>query len=164
LSPSIIPLYAIPVGAPESADRTPPSIGSPSQVPDSGAVESDQTVTVSVEVTDEGVGVREVILSYRIDGDQTWTNRTMTTMTSISVNTYTGEISGFEEGKHVEYKILAYDSNNNLAVEDNAGKYYIYTVIPEFQNFLILIFMIATSMAIILTKTIKQSTFKPHLT
>ena len=73
-------------------------------------------------------------------------------MNSISVNIYTGEISGFEEGKHVQYKILAYDNSNNLAVEDNAGDYHIYTVIPEFQNFLILIFMISTLLAVILTK------------
>ncbi|TET27340.1 MAG: hypothetical protein E3J73_02705 [Candidatus Bathyarchaeum sp.] len=149
LSASIIPLYAIPVGAPETADRTPPTIGAPVQDPDPEAVEPDQTVTVSVEVTDEGTGVSEVVLSYSTDEGQTWTN---TTMNSISVNTYTGEISGFEEGKHVQYKILAYDNSNNLAVEDNAGDYHIYTVIPEFQNFLILIFMISTLLAVILTK------------
>jgi len=154
LSSSIIPLYAVPVGAPEGADRTPPTIGDPTQVPDSGAVEPNQTVTVSVEVIDEGVGVSEVVLSYSIDEGQTWTD---TTITSISLNTYTGEISGFEEGKHVQYKILAYDNSNNLAVEDNAGNYYIYTVIPEFQNFLIVIFMISTSIGLILRKKIKQS-------
>jgi len=74
-------------------------------------------------------------------------------MTNISGNTYTGEIPSFEEGKYVQYKILAYDSANNLAVEDNAGDYYIYTVIPEFQKFIILIFMISTLLAVILTKT-----------
>ncbi len=73
-------------------------------------------------------------------------------MNSISVNIYTGEISGFEEGKHVQYKILAYDNSNNLVVEDNAGEYYVYTIIPEFQNFIILVFMISILLAVILTK------------
>lgn len=153
LSPSIIPLYAIPVGVPEGADKTAPTIGAPFQDPDSEAVEADQNVTVSVEVTDEGVGVREVVLSYNIDGGQIWTD---TTMTSISGNIYTGEIPGFEEGRHIQYKILAYDSANNLAVEDNTGDYYIYTVIPEFQKFIFLIFIITTLITVILTKTVKQ--------
>jgi len=42
LSTSIIPLYAIPVGVPEGADRTPPTIGAPFQDPGPEAVESDQ--------------------------------------------------------------------------------------------------------------------------
>ena len=149
LSTSIIPLYAIPVGAPKSLDDAPPTIGVPFQDPDATSVEPNQSVTVSVEVTDEGVGVNEVVLSYSINGGQTWTN---TAMTSGSMNIYSGEIPVFEEGVHVQYKILAYDSADNLAVENNAGDYHIYTVIPEFQNFLILIFMISTLFAVILTK------------
>lgn len=150
LSNSIIPLYAVSVGVPESADNTPPTIDVPFQDPAVASVELDQSVTVSVQVTDEGVGVSGVVLSYSIDGGQTWID---TAMPSISVNTYSGEIPGFEEGKYIQYKILAYDSADNLAVEDNSGSYYIYTVIPEFQNFLILILIVSTVLAIILTKT-----------
>ena len=150
LSSSVIPLYAIPVGVPEGADRTPPTIGATFQDPGPEAVESDQAVTVSVEVTDEGVGVREVLLSYSIDGSQTWTD---TAMTNISGNTYTGEIPGFEEGRHVQYKILAYDSANNLAVEDNAGEYYVYTVIPEFPTWTsMLLILIVLTVAVIIYK------------
>ncbi len=65
------PLYAIPVSVPEGANRTPPTIGNPSQDPDPEAVEPDQTVTVSVEVTDEGTRVSEVVLSYSTDEGQT---------------------------------------------------------------------------------------------
>jgi len=149
LSNSITPRYAISVGLPEGVDNTPPTIGVPLQDPDSASVESDQSVTVSVEVTDEGVGVSGVVLSYSIDGGHTWID---TAMPSISVNTYSGEIPAFEEGKNIQYKILAYDSADNLAVEDNSESYYSYTVIPEFQNFLILIFIVSTVLAIILTK------------
>ena len=77
-------------------------------------------------------------------------------MIDISNNTYMGEIPGFEADTHVQYKIIAYDNANNPAVEDNVGNYYVYTVIPEFQKLTILIFMITTAIAIILTKTRKQ--------
>jgi len=154
LPSSIIPLYGIPIGVPEVADRNPPTIYAPFQDPDSASIEPHQSVTVSVEVNDEGVGVHEVVLSYSNDGGQTWTN---TTMTSISANTYSGEIPGFEEDVHVQYKILAYDNVNNLAVKDNTGEYYVYTVIPEFQSFFLLIFMVITSIALVLAKTMKQA-------
>lgn len=150
LPSSLIPLYAIPVGIPNDVDNAPPTIGVPYQDPDATSVEPNQSVTVSVEVTDEGVGVDEVFLSYSINGGQTWTD---TTMSSASVNIYLGEIPAFEEGVYVQYKILAYDSVNNLAIEDNTGAYHIYTVIPEFQNFLILIFIISTLLALILKRT-----------
>jgi hypothetical protein len=149
LSSAVIPLYAVPVGASGGADRTAPTIGAVGQDPDSAAVEPDQVVTVSVEVTDESSGVREIVLSFSTDGGQTWTD---TTMTSSSSDIFSAIISGFEEGEQVQYRILAYDNSNNLAVEDNAGKYYIYTVIPEFQNFLILMFIASTALAVILTK------------
>ena len=71
LSTSIIPLYAVPVGAPASGDGTAPTIGDISQNPSHDAVEPSQTVTVSVEVTDGGTGVRDVILYYSIDEGQT---------------------------------------------------------------------------------------------
>jgi hypothetical protein len=150
LPDSVTPRYAIPVGVPEGADSTPPTIGVPLQDPDSASVEPDQSVTVSVEVTDEGAGVSSVVLSYSVDGGQTWID---TTMSSVSANTYSGEIPGFEEDQSIQYKILAYDNADNLAIEDNAGGYYIYTVISEFQNFLILMFIASTLLAVILTKT-----------
>ncbi len=148
LSTSVIPLYALPVGSSASGDGTAPTIGDASQDPSYDAVEPGQTVTVSVEVTDEGTGVREVILSYSTDDGQTWTD---TAMTSTSGNMYSGEIPGFEEETRIQYRILAYDNSNNFAAEDNAGNYYIYTVIPEFQ-FLILVFVTLTSLAVILAK------------
>jgi len=156
LSTSIIPLYAVPVGAPASGDGTAPTIGDISQNPSHDAVEPSQTVTVSVEVTDGGTGVRDVILYYSIDEGQTWID---TTMTSTAGNMYSGEIPGFEEGTQIRYRILAYDNSDNLAVEDNAGNYYIYTVIPEFQ-FLILSFVTLTLLAVILAKK-KTITKKP---
>ena len=144
LSNSIIPLYAIPVGKSET-DLVPPSIGVPSQEPNVDAVEPNQSVKVSVQVTDE-LGVKEVVLSFSIDESETWTN---TTMTSSSTNTYIGEISGFEENTHVKYKISAYDNANNYSVQDNAGEYYVYTVFLEFSN-LVLVFFVASILLVVL--------------
>jgi len=149
LSPSLIPLYIVPIDA-QALDNTPPTISTPSQDPNVTAVEPYQNVTVTVDVLDEGVGIREVILSYNINEGQTWTN---TPMNNISDNTYMGKIPGFEADTHVQYKIIAYDKANNPAVEDKNGEYYVYKVIPEFQSLIILIFMITTLIAVILTKT-----------
>lgn len=152
MSPQLIPLYLVPVGA-QAIDNTSPTISTPSQDPDPAMVEPNQNVTISVEVVDEGVGVREVILSYTVDEGQTWTN---ITMDNLSGNTYWGKIPGFEADTYVQYKIIAYDNADNLTVEDKNGEYYVYTVIPEFENLAILIFIISTLIMVILTKTMKQ--------
>jgi len=41
-------------------------------------------------------------------------------------------ISKLPIGTYVKYKIIAYDYAENVAVDDNAGEYYLYSVIPEF--------------------------------
>jgi len=148
MSPSLIPLYIVPVGA-QAIDKTPPTISTPSQNPDFTSVEPHQNVTVTVDVIDEGVGVREVTLSYTIDGGQTWTN---TTMNNISDNTYMGKIPGFQADTHVQYKIIAYDKANNPAVEDKNEKYYIYTVISEFTTIMFLLILIFSSITISIAK------------
>ena len=152
LGSSLIPLYVVPVGA-CIKDITPPTIGTPYQNPDLTAVEPYQNVTVTVDVVDNETGIREVILSYSIDESQTWIN---TTMNNISNNTYIGEIPGFEEGTHVQYKIIAYDNTNNPSVEDKNGEYYVYTVIPEFPNLLVFIFIITTLITVIVIKISKR--------
>jgi len=130
-------------------DNTPPTIGIPSQSPDYMAVEPYQNVNVTVEVTDGGVGVREVVLSYSRDEGKTWADLMMD---NVFGDTYMGVIPGFEAGTHVQYGIVAYDNLDNSAVENNAGEYYVYNVIPEFQGLMILIFMIAILFAAVLAK------------
>jgi hypothetical protein len=144
---SVIPLYVVSVGVSEGGDNTPPVIGTPSQEPTGESVEADQSVTVTVDVTDEGVGVDEVVLSYSSNDGETWTD---VTMSSVSGDTYSGEISGFEQGKHIQYKILAYDNNINLAVEDNSGSYYTYTVITELQHFMLVVSVVSAILMIVL--------------
>ena len=153
VSGSVIPLYVVSVGVPEDVDSTPPTFGALSQNPAGESIEADQSVTVTAEVTDEGVGVDEVILSYSSNGGDTWVD---VPMTIVSGDTYSGEIPGFEQGKHIQYKILAYDNNVNLAVEDNSESYYTYTVITELQDFLIVMFVLSAALAIILVLSRKR--------
>lgn len=153
LSSSLIPLYIVPVGM-QALDKTPPTIGTPSQDPDFTAVEPYQNVTVTVDVIDEGVGIREVTLSYTINEGQTWIN---TTMNNISDNTYMGKIPGFQADTHVQYKIIAYDNADNPAVEDRNGEYYIYTVIPEFTATMFLLILVLSTIIIFITKKIAKN-------
>jgi len=135
-----------------SADVTPPSISNVSQepeIPDDG-----ETVIITVIVTDAESGVYNVTLSYSTDGGQTWNNVTMINTTG---DTYEGQIPGLPAGIEVQYKIIAYDNVGHPAVEDNAGEYYVYTVIPEFPSIaLIAIFMILSLLATILIKKSKR--------
>jgi hypothetical protein len=111
-------------------DNTPPNIGPSVQTPQ--IPDFDDAVTVSVNVTDAATGVRPdgVILSYRTNGGA-WNNVTMSKTTG---DTYEGIIPALPAGTHVEYMIIAYDYANNEAVDDSAGQYYVYTVIPEFPT------------------------------
>ncbi len=119
-------------------DDVPPEVGTPIHTP--GVPEGGEAVTVSVNVTDANMGVRAdgVILSYRIDGGA-WNNVTMSKTTG---DAYEGVIPGLPGGTYVEYMIVAYDYANNEAVKDQAGDYYVYTVIPEFQNWPIIAFVL----------------------
>jgi len=156
LSPSLIPLYIVPIG-PRLIDSVAPTIGTPSQVPEPTAVEPYQNVTVTVEVTDEETGVRNVVLCYSVNEGITWEN---TTMHNVTASTYIGTIPGFKAGTYVKYKIIAYDYANNIAIEDKNGEYYIYTVIPEFYDSILLILMMVTLTAVILIEIRRRFSFK----
>lgn len=133
-------------------ETTKPSIGTVSQepeVPDDG-----QKVTITVDVTDEESGVYNVTLWYSMDGDETWKNVTMHKKIG---NTYEGEIPGLPAGTTVQYKVIACDYAENIAVNDNAGQYYVYTVIPEFPSLIILLlFMVATLITTVISKRKKS--------
>ena len=144
-------------------DDVPPVIGTPSQDPPENNVQPYQKVTVSVDVTDADTGVRPdgVILSYSTDGGGTWNNVTMSKTTG---DTYEGEIPGLPAGTQVEYMIIAYDYANNEAVQDQAGDYYVYTVIPEFQNWQVIAFVLLSfGMLLVIVKRrrrIAESSFR----
>jgi hypothetical protein len=120
-------------------DDTPPVIDTPIQEPE--LPDDDETVTISVNVTDVDTGIppEGVILSYRINGGN-WNN---VTMSKITGSTYESTIPGFPAGTYIEYLIAAYDYAENEAVEDKLGAYYVYTVIPEFSTWPVLMIILA---------------------
>ena len=137
----------------EVEDVTPPFIDEAFHEPE--LVQPNQEVMVSVNVTDSHSGVQEVILYYTADSNITWINVKMNKTTR---DTFVGSIPGFPAENNVSYIIIAYDYAGIFAVNDNAGQYYVYTVIPEFPLFLILpLFMIATLLTVIVYRRIRIS-------
>jgi hypothetical protein len=131
-------------------DKTSPFIIEVKHQPE-GDVDPGQSVKVLVDVTDSLSGIGNIILSYNIDNGPTWTEITMTLNTTTGF--YEAPIQGQPPDTKVKYKVVAYDNAGNVKVEDNDGEYYVYTVIPEFQNAPILILLILTTM--ITTKLLK---------
>jgi hypothetical protein len=131
-------------------DTNIPSIGGPLRDP-SDDVQPNQLVKISANVTDSGSGLKSVRLAY-------FTNRSAIGLElSMTLNQtgglYESIILGQEASTLLKYQITAYDNAGNIAVNDNAGQYYVYTVIPELSLFLILpLFMIATLLAVIVYK------------
>ncbi len=130
-----------------SLDITPPQIGKPAQKPHKNIIELNETVTITVNATDEESGIDKVTLSYTTDNGTTWTNLTMNL--NITTNSYATIIPEQQPSTIVKYKIIAYDNAGNMAVADNAGQYYIYTVIPEFSLATILALFIILSMLVV---------------
>ena len=105
-------------------------------------------------------GVNTVTLSYRIDGGS-WVN---TAMTKTTADIYEATIPGHSAETEVEYQIAANDVAGHQAAEDNAGSYYVYTVIPEFPSLLILpLLMIATLAVIVYRRKLVASKRKHSL-
>lgn len=133
-------------------DKTPPAIGIPSRIPE-GDVQPNQIVKVFVNVTDSTSGVESVRLAYFIN------NSTIGLEFFMAFNSTTGlyftsfGIPGQQANTLVRYAIRTYDNAGNCKVEDNEGQYYVYTVIPEFpQPIILLLFAFTTLIATILLK------------
>ena len=135
-------------GAP--ADNTPPVIKTPTRVPE-GDVEPYQDVTVSVNVTDEVSGVKNVTLRYTTDNGTTWTD--IPTSLNETSGFYETTIPGQPADTWVKYEIVAYDNAGNNATKDGTEPYFSYLVIPEFTSTIILqLLMIATLIAFALMR------------
>ena len=130
-------------------DAEPPEIHDPSHEPEEPLWTD--TVKVSVNVTDDLSGVHDVILSYRIDEELSWTNKTMTYNSTTLL--YEDNIPPQPIGTNVTYMITAHDNAGTPALNNNGGEYFIYTVIPEFSSVVILLLTLALStLTIIFTK------------
>jgi hypothetical protein len=109
-------------------DTNPPLIQTPFQQPEPDKVTPDQAVTVYVNVTDIESGIKNIILSYTTNGGVTWNNLTM--LYNATTALYQATVPAFPSGTSICYKVIAYDNADNVAIDDNAGQYYCYTVNP----------------------------------
>ena len=131
-------------------DKTSPVIWTQTRTP-SGNVTANQAVTISANVTDSISGVKSARLEYNVSNSPLLWDFPMNLNSTTGLYEYT--IPGQPAGALVKYKITAYDYAGNNKVDDNAGQYYVYIVVPEFPPFLILpLFMIATLLAVIVFK------------
>jgi hypothetical protein len=137
-------------------DNTPPTIGTPTQVPAASNVQPNQAVTVSVSITDTGSGVDNATLSYNT-GTATWTDVAMALNTTSGL--WQATIPGYPAGTNVNYSITAYDKVGNNAVNNNGGAYFVYTVIPEFPTVTALL-MLMTFTAILTVLLKRRKTIK----
>lgn len=136
-------------------DDIPPEISEPTQNPPPENVQPNQDVTVTITVTDQGSGVKNVTLWYSIDNGTTWTTLNMT---ELAANTFQATIPGYGNCTWITYKIVAYDNNENMAVADNNGYNYRYHVIPEFSTNIIIFLMLAmltSTLTIIIERKLK---------
>jgi len=117
----------------------------------SPSAEVQPTDIVKVNATVTSINpIENVTLYYSTDNGTTWNERPMT---NLSGDIYNTTIPALDAGTYVIYKIVAFDEAGNMAVEDNAGDYYVYTVIPEFTTLAALILIITvTATTLILAK------------
>jgi hypothetical protein len=135
------------------ASTTPPTIGTPTQVPLSNNVNASQSVTVSVNVTDNsGVGLKNVTLSYSTTNVPPFPN-----VAAMTLNATTGlwdyTIPGYPDGTTVYYYVTAYDNAGIFAVNNNSSLYFSYPVVPEFFSaVLLIVILVAMASAVVLMR------------
>ena len=83
-------------------------------------------VTVNVTVT-ANAGIQNVTLHYTTDNWKT-TNSTVLASYDQTTHITLAHIPPQYNGAHVEYYLVAFDNNNNMAVDNNGGSYFSYTV------------------------------------
>jgi len=141
-------------------DDVPPKISEPWQDPLADNVQPFQNVTVWVNVTDYGTGVKNATLWYSLDNGTSWIilNMTELPIPSDTTVTYEATIPGHENCTWITYKIVAYDKAGNNQTKDNEGYGYKYHVIPEFPSItLLLVLTLTTFIATILLKKRKKT-------
>jgi len=132
-------------------DKTPPTIGVPTRTPETD-VWPGQQVKILVNVTDSTSGSANVTLSYSLDNGTTWLP-SMNMNFNASTRLHQATIPPQPDGTWIKYKIEAADSAGNQAVNDNAGLFYNYHVVPEFPFAIILpLFIAVTTLAIFIAK------------
>jgi hypothetical protein len=144
----------------EDDDIEPPVIGNVIQEPET--VWINQEVNVSVSIAHWERYPLGVALFYR-EGDGTEWNGIE--MTKTAENTYLATIPSFPVQTKVNYVVVACDASRNSAIDDNAGNYHVYDVIPEFSNqpfTLLLLLIIFSTLMCTISKRKRFATTKQN--
>jgi hypothetical protein len=128
------------------SDTTPPTISNPWIKPTSPG--SGDSVTVFVNVTDAGSGVKNVSITYTTDN---WKNTNTTVLGSYNITSgvATTVIPAQQYGGHVEYYIAAFDNAGNKALNNNSGNYFTFDVAAPFYLSLWFYAVLAALVAVI---------------
>jgi hypothetical protein len=130
------------------SDTTPPTISTPTITPSSPG--PSDMVTVHVNVTDVGSGVKNVSITYTTDNWKS-VNKTLLANYNITTHYATAQIPPLQYGGHVEYYITAFDNAGNKGVNNNSGSYFSYDVsAPWFLNTWLYLLVIALVAIVIL--------------
>jgi parallel beta-helix repeat protein len=130
-------------------DKTPPKINGLSRTPDSD-VPAGQEVTVRANVTDAESGVKNVTLSYRQGNASSWNDLPM--HYNVTLGLYEAVIPSQLNQTSVLYEITAFDNVGNIAWENDAGQYHVYSVTPEQWTLTALFFLMAVSALVLSMK------------
>ncbi len=123
-----------------------PSVETP-QCDPTGDVQPNQSVRVTANITDSGSRLKSVRLAYFTNKSDIGIEFSMTLNQTSGL--YEFAIPGQEAGTLMKYRITAYDNAGNIAVNDNAGQYYVYTVIPEFPSLVLMPFLMIVGLSAI---------------
>jgi parallel beta-helix repeat protein len=132
-------------------DTSQPLIETPTRVP-AGDVQSNQSVTISANISDAVSGVKNATLYYSTDGGTTWTGLPMNhdNLTGF----YDTTIQEQESGTWVEYKIEAYDRAGNSVMFDQTEPYYVSQSVPAFPS--IIVALLFLSLVLVVFALIKR--------
>ena len=138
-------------------DITPPVISDLQQNPPGQEIAAQQEVTVQVVAKDNQTGVTNVTLSYRTSTDNmTWSQWIDNPMPNIARYAYAFNITGFDAGTYLQYKVTATDNANNLATLP-VIQYFRYSTIPEYAHWMtVLLLLLASLTSLTMTRAHKH--------
>jgi hypothetical protein len=132
------------------ADLTPPEITAIVWSPQQPS--SNDTVEVSANVSEPSTasGVDAVLFSY-LDSNSQWWNTTM--IQDQQSQLWKVIVPRQSHNTIVEFYITAYDKAGNMAINNNSGEYYVYTILPEFTSTAVLLLALTlTALTMVLAK------------
>ncbi len=152
-----------------AAFTSPPTIGTPVIRP--GSPTPNDSVTVSVNVTEAHPGVMNVSIVYTTDNWRS-VNVTLPASYNATLRMWTASIPPLTSGGHVSFYVVSFDYNNNKAVNNNSGSYFSYDVAgaappstsATTSNWIIMavVFGAIGSFAVVLLRSVKAPTSRPR--